>query len=66
MKTLRKPWYCYLGLHGHWIDIGKKNVVRPLKGPFDPRNDAERTFAVDFKVCAACGREREYEIDYGY
>jgi hypothetical protein len=61
--TPKKPWYCRWGLHGRWIGLGRKSVVHPPLGPFDPRNEADRTFSADFKICADCGLEREYDND---
>lgn len=45
-----------------WVCNGSKKVTEPKLGPFDPRSDKQRTFSHEFKICAKCGKEKEYVI----
>jgi hypothetical protein len=49
-----------------WIWIGLEKVTYPKRGPFDPRNDAERTYVVEMEVCSQCGIKQQFGINYGF
>jgi len=56
--TKKKPWPCRLGLHD-WLGIGNEQYTDPPRGPFDPRNDEQRTFTRAMEICCSCGDKRE-------
>lgn len=50
-----KLW-CLIWFH-NWYYTGAKQVVEPKEGPYDPRNEEERTKTKNEYICARCGKK---------
>jgi ABC-type transporter lipoprotein component MlaA len=48
---------CRIGLHDYEF-VQSVNIVLPRRGPFDPRDDAQRTVERLEYVCVRCGKKQ--------
>jgi hypothetical protein len=59
---MRCPWW-----KAHdFVSCGAETVIYPLRGPFDPRTEAQRTNTVDMEICSQCGFKHEMVFDLGW